>query len=170
VAWHTDARSLERHGIPREFVTRSRVIICNDWRTLNQNVAALQDRGHVLVFQPSAAEVHRKAAEWFKDREPEIYEWFGKNLHRIAGPSFRYYVRAGEPKAAGMVWTEVLELEEDNDRARLAAEIHASPAYKTTMDKVRAFVQRGGGCKATFYNYKRKLNGDPTGQTAAGSG
>src|SRR5579871_1728807 len=32
-------------------------------------------------------------------------------------PSFRYYVRAGELKAAGMVWTEVLELEEDNSRA-----------------------------------------------------
>ena len=78
VAWHTDARSLERHGIPREFTTKSRVIIiCNDWRTLNHNVAALQDRGHVLVFQPSAAEVHAQAGEWFKDEE--IYAWFGKN-------------------------------------------------------------------------------------------
>jgi hypothetical protein len=42
----------------------------------------------------------------------------------------------------------VLELEEDNGRARLAAEILASDAYQTTMDKVRAFVQRGGGCRA----------------------
>jgi hypothetical protein len=80
VAWHSGARGL--------------------WKTLNRNVAALQDRGHVLVFQPSAAEVHRKAEEWFQDRE--IYEWFGANLHRIAEPSFRYYVRAGELKAAGM--------------------------------------------------------------------
>ena len=40
-----------------------------------------------------------------------------------------------------MVWTEVLELEEENGRARLAAEILASDAYQTTMDKVRAFVQ-----------------------------
>ena len=93
---------------------RSRVIIiCNDWRTLNSNVSALQDRGHVLVFQPSAAEVHAQAAEWFKDKEPEIYEWFGKNLHRIREPSFRYYVRAAELKAAAMDWTEVLEIEED---------------------------------------------------------
>src|SRR5271165_3834701 len=31
VAWHTDARSLERQGIPREFTTKSRfVIISND--------------------------------------------------------------------------------------------------------------------------------------------
>ena len=53
VAWHSDARSLERQGIPREFTTKSRVvIISNDWKTLNKNVAALQDRGHVLLFQP----------------------------------------------------------------------------------------------------------------------
>src|SRR5437660_4282060 len=101
VAWHTDARSLEKHGVPREFKTKSRVIIiCNDWRTLNNNVSALQDRGHVLVFQPGAVEVHARAGEWFKEKEPEIYEWFGKNLDRMCEPSFRHYVRAGELKAA----------------------------------------------------------------------
>ena len=53
VAWHSDARSLERQRIPREFTTKSRVvIISNDWQTLNKNVAALQDRGHVLHFEP----------------------------------------------------------------------------------------------------------------------
>jgi hypothetical protein len=171
VAWHTDARSLEKHGVPREFTTTSRVIIiCNDWKTLNCNVTALQDRGHVLVFQPSAAEVHRKAGEWFKHREPEIYEWFGKNLHRMVQPSFRHYVRAGELKAAGMVWTEVLELEEDNGRARLAAEILASDIYQTTMDKVRAFVHRGGGCRATYFNHVRRLNGEGAGKTAEAGG
>ena len=65
VAWHSDARSLERQGIPREFTTKSRVvIISNDWKTLNRNVAALQDCGHVLLFQPSADEVHQKAGTW----------------------------------------------------------------------------------------------------------
>jgi hypothetical protein len=130
-----------RHGIPREFTTKSRVIIiCNDWRTLNQNVAALQDRGHVLVFQPSAAEVHAQAGEWFKDAE--IYEWFGKNLHRMREPSFRHYVRARELKAAGMEWTEVLAVEEDNRRGRLAAEILASGAYGSTGEMVRASSSR----------------------------
>jgi hypothetical protein len=66
-------------------------------------VAALQDRGHVLVFQPSAAEVHRQADESFRD--PEIYAWFGANLHRVQESSFRHYVRARELKAAGMDWT-----------------------------------------------------------------
>jgi hypothetical protein len=46
VAWHSDARGLERQGIPKEFVTKSRVaIIANEWKTLDKNVGALQDRG-----------------------------------------------------------------------------------------------------------------------------
>ena len=46
VAWHSDARSLERQGIPREFTTRSRVvIISNDWKTLDKNVAASRTAG-----------------------------------------------------------------------------------------------------------------------------
>ncbi len=156
VAWHSDARSLERHNIPREFTTRSRVIIiCNDWKTLNRNVAALQDRGHVLVFEPNAAEVHRQAQAWFDD--DEIYDWFGDNLHRIAEPSFRHYVRARELKAAGMDWTRVLGAEAENRRARLAAEILASKAYRSTMERVRAFVKQGGGCRSTFFNYRRQL-------------
>jgi hypothetical protein len=103
VAWHSDARSLERQGIPREFTTKSRVvIISNDWRTLNKNVAALQDRGQVLFFQPGAAEVHRQARTWFDD--PEIYQGFAAHLHRMREPSLRHYVRAKEhglDRAAG---------------------------------------------------------------------
>jgi hypothetical protein len=133
---------------------------------LNRNVEALQDRGYVLVFQPSAAEVHRKAGEWFQDQE--IYEWFGANLHRIAEPSFRYYVRAGELKAAGMDWTEVLAVEAENLRARLAAEILASTSYRSTMDQARAFVAQGGGCRATFFNYRRKLDSGSAEKPAKG--
>jgi hypothetical protein len=158
MAWHSDARSLERQGIPREFTTRSRVvIISNDWKTLDKNVAALQDRGHVLFFQPGAAEVHRQAGTWFDD--PEIYDWFAANLHRVREPSLRHYVRAKELKSAGMDWTEVLAAEAGNRRARLAAELLASAAHQTTAARVKAFVEQGGGCRATFFNYRRKLTG-----------
>ena len=156
VAWHSDARSLERQGIPREFTTKSRVaIISNDWKTLNKNVAALQDRGHVVFFEPSAAEVHAQAGTWFDDAE--IYQWFAANLQRVHEPSLRHYVRARELKAAGMDWTEVLAMPEENKRARLAAELLASNAYGSTAERARAFVERGGGCRATFFNHRRKL-------------
>jgi len=109
VAWHSDARTLERRGIPREFTTKSRaIIISNDWKTPDNSVAALQDCGHVIFFQPSAAEVHRKAGERFGDRE--IYECFGKNLHDVRELSLRYDVRVTELKAAGMDWTNCWRL------------------------------------------------------------
>jgi hypothetical protein len=64
--------------------------VCVAWQTLNRNVDALQDRGHVLLFQPGAAEVHRQAGTWFDD--PEIYAWFAANLHRVREPSLRHYL------------------------------------------------------------------------------
>lgn len=168
VAWHSDARRLERHGIPREFATKSRVIIiCNDWRTLNRNVAALEDRGHVLVFDPSASEVHRRAGTWFKNTE--IYQWFASNLHRIQSPSLRHYLRAQELKTAGLDWTNVLREETENYRARIAGQILADESYMTTADRVTAFGKQGGGCRATFFNYRRRISGQESPHHAVGS-
>jgi hypothetical protein len=124
--------------------------VCVFWRTLDRNVAALQDRGHVLLFEPGAAEVHRQAGTWFDDAE--IYEWFGRNLHRVREPSMRHYVRARELKAAGMDWTDVLAAEAENPR-----ELLASGAYTSTAERVQAFMAQGGGCRATFFNYRRYL-------------
>ena len=100
--------------------------------------------------------------------DQEIYEWFGVNLHRMVEPSFRHYVRDRELKAARMDSTEVLAVEADNGRARLAAGIRNSPVYKTTMDRVRAFVQRGGGCRATYFNHVRNLGNGVGEKTAEG--
>ena len=98
-----------------------------------------------------------QAGTWFDDQE--IYQWFAANLHRVREPSLRHYVRAKELKAAGMDWTEVLAAEDENPRARLAAELLASTAYGSTAERVKAFVEQGGGCRATFFNYRRRLNG-----------
>jgi len=79
----------------------------------------------------------------------------------VREPSLRHYVRAKELKAAGMDWTEVLAAEEENPRVRLATEILDSPAYDSTAARVKAFTQQGGGCRATFFNYQRRLGGGP---------
>jgi hypothetical protein len=156
VGWHSATRSLEKAGIPREFVTKSRVIIiCNDWRTLNRNVAALQDRGHVLVFRPTAEEVHGKASQWFGDEE--ILAWFADNLHRIPEPSLRLYLRAAELKRAGMDWTDTVPLTPENLRKRLVMELKADATFTAEETRARAFTQRGGGCRATYFNYVRRM-------------
>ena len=93
VSWHTDAPTLARDEIPQQFTTTSRVaIITNDWKRLNRDVAALQDRGHVVLFQPSAVEIHLRTAAWFWDQE--IFDFLGERLHWLAEASMRHYVAA----------------------------------------------------------------------------
>jgi hypothetical protein len=58
-----------------------------------------------------------------------------------------------------MDWTAVLAAEVENPRARLVAALLADPAYPTTAAQVQALVTQGGGCRMTFFNYRRKLWG-----------
>ncbi len=164
LAWPTAARDLIREGVPREFSTKSRVaIISNDWHTPNRNVAAVEDRGHKVVFEPTAAEVHRKTGEWFTDTE--VYNWIGDRLHLIATPSMRLYIRASELKNSGLDWKKLLPLAPENWRKRIATQLLSDPTFETQEARAREFTIRGGGCRATFFNYARRLR--PTlGRTA----
>ena len=146
VAWHSDARSLERQGIPREFTTKSRVvIISNDWKTLNKNVAALQDRGHVrVVSSPAPPRSTPRRGRGSTTRR--FTRGLPPTCTGCVQPSLRHYVRARELKAAGMDWTEILAAEgDDNRRARLAAELLASDAYDSIEARVRRSSSRGEG-------------------------
>lgn len=156
VGWHSASRQLERAGIPREFKTASRVvIICNDWKTLNRNVAALQDRGHVLEFSPTPREVHQLASTWFRDIE--VLGWFEANLDRFEHLSLRLYLRAAELKAAGLDWKGLASVEPANKRRRLVAELKADPAFEREKDRVQRFQELGGGCRATYFNHARAI-------------
>jgi len=156
LAWPTTARELVRRGIPDEFSTTSRVaIISNDWRTLNQNVAAVEDRGIKVVFAPTAAEVHRKTGEWFTDKE--VYDWVGDRLHLVATPSMRTYVTASQLKHSGLDWKKMVPLAPENTRKRIVAELLADPTFETQEARAKEFTTRGGGCRATFFNHARKL-------------
>ena len=53
LAWYSAAAGAGA-GLPREFETTSRVcVIANEWKEINANVAAVQDRGHVVFFEPT---------------------------------------------------------------------------------------------------------------------
>ena len=48
-----DPQYLERQGVPTKFATSSPVaIIANRWSTVNEDVAALEDRGHMTCLIP----------------------------------------------------------------------------------------------------------------------
>jgi hypothetical protein len=156
VAWESDAPALRRESIPRRFTTSSQVlIIANAWRTLNANVTALEDRGHLLYFNPGALEVHARVATWFWDQE--VFDWIGTYLHLIERPSMRIYRAAWELKDADMDWRGNLLEKWLSGGRLLVARLKADASFATEEDRARAFVERGGGCRATYFNYAKKL-------------
>jgi hypothetical protein len=156
IAWESDAPALRRVGIPRRFSTSSRVlIIANDWRTLNINVSALEDRGHLVVFEPTAFEVHVRTASWFWDQE--VFDFVGEHLHLIESPSMRTYVAAWELKLAELEWRKSILARWVSGARLLAAQLLADPTFDSEEDRARAFTARGGGCRATYFNHARHI-------------
>jgi hypothetical protein len=161
VSWHTDAPTLQRQGIPQEFQTRSRVaIIANEWKTLNGNVAALQDRGHVLFFDPSPLEVHRQTATWFWDQE--IFDFVQARLHWLEEASMRHYLAAWELRQAGLDWRRLILSRCLCGRALRVAQLKADAQYRSEAERVQAFVAAGGGSRSTYFNWSRKLQTQAT--------
>lgn len=156
LSWQTDAQTLARRDIPRQFTTSSRVaIIANEWHTLNADVAALEDRGHFLLFEPNALEVHLRAADFFWDQA--IFDFVADHLHLMSRPSLRTYVLAWELKRAGLDWRQSVLGRCLTGTALEVARLKANPSYATEEERVRAFVASGAGCRATYFNHVRKL-------------
>jgi hypothetical protein len=156
VSWNTDAAGLERRGVPRKFDTTSRVaIVGNDWKTLNSDVAALEDRGHVVHFDPCALEVHLQASSWFW--EQEVFDFVADHLHLIGRPSLRIYVRSAELRDAGMNWKEIVLSQCLSGKALDVAKLKADPRFSSDAEREREFVRRGLGSRATYYLYAKKM-------------
>lgn len=156
VSWESSTPVLVRENIPRRFTTTSQVfIIANAWKALNVHVTALEDRGHLLHFEPTVLEVHTRTSAWFWDQE--IFDWIGARLHLIERPSMRLYRAAWELKAAAMDWRGQLLGRWLSGSRLLVARLLADPSYATEEDRVKAFVAQGGGCRATYFNHARRL-------------
>jgi len=130
-------------------------LIGNDWKTLNHDVAALEDRGHLLLFEPSPLEVHRQAARWFWDQE--IFDFVADHLHLMAQHSLRTYFHAWELKQAGLNWRQGVLGRCLTGAALEVAKLKADPTLASEAERVRAFVQSGAGCRASYFRHAKKL-------------
>src|SRR5262249_25259791 len=126
-----------------------------DWKTLNADVAAVEDRGHVLVFEPTALEVHRQAAKWFWDQE--IFDFVAAHLHLIAQHSLRTYWQGWELAQAGLDWRRAILSRCLTGPALLVARLKADRSFTSEAARVQVFVAAGAGCRATYYHHARKL-------------
>lgn len=151
--------------LPTRFESISRVLIIgNEWQTLRNNVVALQDRGVLVIFKPSALEVHREIARagWFDDAE--VFDFLGRNLFLVTQPSFRLYITARSHKQAGLDWRSLIlrTIESEADaKLVLVARLLADPRFDTLKApetaRERAFQRQGGGSRATYHRYKGEL-------------
>ena len=157
LGWYSDPQYLERRGIPPKFKTSGPVaIIANRWSTMNADVAALEDRGHMIVFDPSPIEIHQQAALWFHDKE--VFEFISKYLHLITNHSFRTYVLAFELKKARMNWKRTILSRFLSGPALLVAQLKADSAFRSEAERVKAFREGGGGNRSTYFSYAKKLH------------
>ncbi len=160
VQWNSRAADLRAGAIPTQFATCSRVIVVgNDWATLSLDVAALEDRGLVVLFQPSSREVHLRVAEFMTTEAQEVFDYIGQRLHLVEQPpSMRHYLRGFELMRAGLDWRRALDATcFIRGPARIVAELVSDTNYASEEDRVRAFMEKSGMCRATYFNLKKKL-------------
>jgi hypothetical protein len=72
-------------------------------------------------------------------------------------PSLRLYIHAWELKQAGLDWRQAALCRCLSGVALTVAKLKADPAFASEAERVRAFVQAGAGCRATYFNHAKKL-------------
>jgi hypothetical protein len=144
--------------IPDRFTTTSNVaLIANEWRTLNANVRALEDRAIILHFAPSNEEVHRQVGEWFDDSD--VYSFIADWLQHIPTISMRHYDKGRRLRAAGFAdWREsLLEMMVPDRRVSLMARLQWDAALDNESERVTRFCAQTGCSRPTYYRLKRLL-------------
>lgn len=161
VSWHS--RAIDDEDMPRSFVTRSRVtVLCNEWRTTNENMRAVEDRGLFLHFAPAAEEVHANVikARWFHDEE--VLDFIGRHLHLVVTPSMRYYVKAAEMRRAGIDdWqgNTLQMMNGDVERLAVLRRLLDDATVINEAERVSRYVELTGRSQATFYRDRELLLG-----------
>jgi hypothetical protein len=155
ISWGKQNQTMRKVNIPHTFNTTSRVcVLANTMAKIETNLAAVLDRAFVLHFAPSTKEVHREVGLWFK--EPEIYEFIGENLAMAQDASMRLYVKAAELKSHDMDWKDwILSQWTNHKPLALVVKILGDRGLNTAEDRVKKFIELGGGSRDTYYRWQK---------------
>ena len=159
IQWLSTVKELERNGVPNCFTTTSKCAFL-----MNRFVAsshdhfydAILDRGHVFYFDPPVLERHNYVATWFYDQE--IHDFVGAHLHLVNNLTARTYNLLDQKKRAGHDWRRYFMDRFCHDTVLQAVqELENNESYRSVEDRVRAFAEKGLGCRRTYFNYKDEL-------------
>lgn len=157
ISWVTGATAFSS-DVPPSFTTSSNVIlIANEWRTLNVNVRALEDRAIVLFFAPANVQVHRKVADWFDDSE--VYDFIGSYLLHVRQISMRHYDKGRSLRRAGFEdWKKsILQMMLPDRNVATVAGLQLDPRCYSDKERIERFVQETGHSRSTYFRLKKRL-------------
>jgi hypothetical protein len=140
------------------FTTGSNVIlIANEWKSLNPNVRALEDRAIILHFCPSNEEVHRKVGEWFDDRE--VYDLLCRLVPVVSALSMRHYCKGSQLRRAGIAdWrSSLLQMMIPDRRIAGVIAVQNDPTFRSERERIARFTASTGASRATYFRIKSKL-------------
>lgn len=157
VTWcsHLTNRSPE---LPTEFDTTSTVIlIANQWRSLNADIHALEDRALVLHFDPSNDELHAALRAWFAD--DEVYDFIGSLLPYVPRVSIRHYLKGKTLRHAGMCdWKEtILRMLLPDAPLACVVRLQLDRSFASEKDRVEQFISETGKSRPTYFRLKQHL-------------
>lgn len=150
--------TMNEGALPPTFTTSSSVIlIANEWKSLNPNVRALEDRAIILHFCPPNEEVHRKVGQWFDD--PEVYRFLGGLLPVVPAVSMRHYCKGSQLRRAGLTdWRDsLLHMIIPDRRAASVIAAQHDPELRSEQQRVARFMATTGASRATYFRIKAKL-------------
>ena len=161
IQWTSTAKDLAKARVPQKFVTRSKVaIIANRFTFGNEEEqAAVLDRGHLVYFDPTPLEVHKRVGDWFWDQQ--IYDHIGARLHLFSEITARVYIKAWERRQAQGDWAKMIEESYCHGKAKLLVqELEVDRQQETVERRVAEFIARTSLSRATYFNLKRELKKD----------
>lgn len=142
--WLTNL-TLGDSAVPAYFATTSNVIlIANEWRSLNPNVQALEDRAIILHFCPAKEEVHRQVGLWLND--PEVYDFVGRLMPLVSALSMRHYCKGSQLRRAGLAdWrSNLLQMMIPDRMTAFAIAVQHEPDLRSEQQRVDRFIAGTG--------------------------
>lgn len=155
--WLTNL-TMNEGAVPSSFTTSSNVIlIANEWKSVNPNVRALEDRAIILHFNPPNHEVHRKVGEWFDD--PEVYEFLGQIMTVVPAISMRHYCKGAQLRRAELLdWrTSLLQMVIPDARKACVIAVQHDPNLQSELQRVEHFIASTKCSRATYFRIKSRL-------------
>ncbi len=148
IMWNTKANLEEK-----SFETSSKVcVITNDWHGLNKHISAVEDRGLLVRFKPSATEVHNQIKGIFDD---EIYNFIGGHLGLIREPSIRLYRTASQLK--DLDWKGMLLESFKIKKASWVTVLKLKAVQDSENNKAKRFAIETGLAERTYWRIKSEL-------------